>query len=152
MTTVKDKRRWMCADQILSDKYTHLLGAGDQIQVLVPARPVLSHWSVLPAPNDAFYFFGVGGSVGVWTQGLTLVRQVSSTWATMPTLFGVGYFQDGISWTVCPGWLQTSILLIPWCCFLICELILCLPKQWMKCVWNIKTCLYFKAKSKPAIK
>jgi hypothetical protein len=27
-------------------------------------------------------------------------------------LFCVGYFPDGASWTICPGWLQTMILLI----------------------------------------
>jgi hypothetical protein len=34
------------------------------------------------------------------------------TWATLPALFCLGYFWDRVSWTICPDWLQTVILLI----------------------------------------
>jgi hypothetical protein len=33
-------------------------------------------------------------------------------WATPPVLFYVGCFQDRVSRTIFPGWLQTAILLI----------------------------------------
>jgi hypothetical protein len=33
-------------------------------------------------------------------------------WATPPILFCEGFFQDRVSQTICPGWLQTTILLI----------------------------------------
>jgi hypothetical protein len=35
-----------------------------------------------------------------------------SPWATPPELFCDGFFWDRVSWTVCPGWLQTVIFLI----------------------------------------
>jgi hypothetical protein len=36
----------------------------------------------------------------------------STTWATLPALFCVGYFQDIVSQAICPAWLLTMILLI----------------------------------------
>jgi hypothetical protein len=36
----------------------------------------------------------------------------SSPWATPPALFLWWVFQAMVSWTVCPGWLLTMILLI----------------------------------------
>jgi hypothetical protein len=33
-------------------------------------------------------------------------------WATPPVLFRDGFFQDRVSWTICPSWLWTEILLI----------------------------------------
>jgi hypothetical protein len=43
-----------------------------------------------------------------------LLGRHSTTWATLPenTIFCVGYFQDRVLWTLCPGWPQTMILLI----------------------------------------
>jgi hypothetical protein len=35
-----------------------------------------------------------------------------TTWATPPALFHDGFFQDSVSRTICPGWLQIEILLI----------------------------------------
>jgi hypothetical protein len=35
-----------------------------------------------------------------------------SPWVTSPALFCDGFFQDGVSWTICLGWLRTMILLI----------------------------------------
>jgi hypothetical protein len=46
-------------------------------------------------------FFGTG----IWTQGLHLKPLHQS-------FFSDGFFQDRVLWTVCPGWLQTLILLI----------------------------------------
>jgi hypothetical protein len=48
------------------------------------------------------FFFS---STRAWTQGLI-------PWATPPAIFCVGFFWNRVSWTVCPGWLQTLILLI----------------------------------------
>jgi hypothetical protein len=48
----------------------------------------------------SFFFF----SAEVWTQDLHL------EWLTSPFLWRV--FWDRVSWTICPGWLWTSILLI----------------------------------------
>jgi hypothetical protein len=36
----------------------------------------------------------------------------SSPWAAPPALFGKGILQHRVSQTICPGWLQTVILLI----------------------------------------
>jgi hypothetical protein len=33
-------------------------------------------------------------------------------WATPPAFFCDGFFWDSVSWTICPWWLQPSILLI----------------------------------------
>jgi hypothetical protein len=33
-------------------------------------------------------------------------------WTTPPALFVMGFFQDRVLWTICPGWLRTAILLI----------------------------------------
>jgi hypothetical protein len=33
------------------------------------------------------------------------------TWATLPAHFCVGYFQDKVLQTICPGWLENTILL-----------------------------------------
>jgi hypothetical protein len=35
-----------------------------------------------------------------------------TTWTTPPVLLCDGFFQDRVSWTICPGWLQTAILFI----------------------------------------
>jgi hypothetical protein len=42
----------------------------------------------------------------------TWLGKYSTTLATLPALFCVGYFQDRVSQTVSPSWLQTRILLI----------------------------------------
>jgi hypothetical protein len=42
---------------------------------------------------------------GAWTQGLHL-RPLHQP------IFVMGFFQDRVSWTVCPGWLGTAIFLI----------------------------------------
>jgi hypothetical protein len=33
-------------------------------------------------------------------------------WATPPDFLFEGYFRNRVSWTICPGWLRTTILLI----------------------------------------
>jgi hypothetical protein len=45
----------------------------------------------------------------LWYWGL---NSGSSPWATPPALFLWRDFQDRVSWTICPSWLQTLILLI----------------------------------------
>jgi hypothetical protein len=50
-------------------------------------------------------------STGVWTQGPTLARQASTTWATPPVLFCVVHFQDRVLRIVCPVWVWATILL-----------------------------------------
>jgi hypothetical protein len=47
---------------------------------------------------------------GVCTQGSTLATQVCLSHTSSP--FALSYFGDVISQTICPGWPQTSILLI----------------------------------------
>jgi hypothetical protein len=44
------------------------------------------------------------------TQSLETSDRVVSKWTPSP--FCSGYFGDGIQQTICPGWLQTEILLI----------------------------------------
>jgi hypothetical protein len=59
-----------------------------------------------------FLFFGFFFSVLEFELSSScLLGRHSITWATLPTLFCVGYFPDG-SRTVCLGWLQITILLI----------------------------------------
>jgi hypothetical protein len=41
-----------------------------------------------------------------------LLGRHSTTWATLPALFSIGYFWDRILQTVCLGWLWTTIFLI----------------------------------------
>jgi hypothetical protein len=46
----------------------------------------------------------------LWCWGLT---SEPTPWATPLALFLVmDFFQDGVLWTICPGWLQMAILLI----------------------------------------
>jgi hypothetical protein len=58
-------------------------------------------------------FWGLRGGTEVWTQGL-----VDCKAGTLPlephtsSPFPSGYFRDRVSWTICPGWLRTLILLI----------------------------------------
>jgi hypothetical protein len=52
--------------------------------------------------STVFFFF-------LWYRGL---NSGPSLWATPLAFFHDGYFQDRVSWTICLGWLWTSILLI----------------------------------------
>jgi hypothetical protein len=54
-----------------------------------------------------FYFIIYFVVLGFELKASYLLGRHSTTWA----LFCVGYFWDGISWTICPDWLWTSILL-----------------------------------------
>jgi hypothetical protein len=45
----------------------------------------------------------------VWCWGL---NSVPTPWATPPALFYDRFFWDRVSWTNCPGWLRSVILLI----------------------------------------
>jgi hypothetical protein len=53
-----------------------------------------------------WYFFG---RIVVWTQGLTLAGQ---TLLPLESLHQPFFVLDIVSWTICPGWFPTSILLI----------------------------------------
>jgi hypothetical protein len=61
-----------------------------------------------------FFFLMV---LGLWTQGLILTRQALYTWATLPSLFGVGYFLDRVSRTICLGasWVARITGMSHWC-------------------------------------
>jgi hypothetical protein len=59
--------------------------------------------------NFFFFFFS---STGVWTQGLTLGRQVLLLLEPLCQFFFVMQFLKIGSRTICPGWLQNVILLI----------------------------------------
>jgi hypothetical protein len=56
------------------------------------------------ASSSSFFFFFFFGSTLVWTQGLHLS-------VTPPAFFCDGFFWDRVSWTICPSWLWTTILL-----------------------------------------
>jgi hypothetical protein len=48
----------------------------------------------------------------VWTQGFTLAKQALYAWATALVHFAVVILEMEFSQTVCPGWPQTTLLLI----------------------------------------
>jgi hypothetical protein len=54
---------------------------------------------------NTHYFFSFLG----WYWGL---NSVSTPWATCQPYVCDGFFQDRVSWIICPGWLQTMIFLI----------------------------------------
>jgi hypothetical protein len=58
--------------------------------------------------NVVFFFCGTS----VWTQGVTLARQVLHhlSHSTIPFCVSVGYFRGKILQTICPGWVRTLIL------------------------------------------
>jgi hypothetical protein len=70
----------------------------------------MKFWSLLNLSPDLSWMWLFFGDTGVWTPGLTLARQDSTTWAAPPLLFYVGYFWDRVSRAVCPNWPQTVIL------------------------------------------
>jgi hypothetical protein len=73
---------------------------------------VLGLWAcaTMPGPNSGNFFFAV---LGFELRASTLAMQAlyHLRHSTSP-VFGVGYFQDRASWTICPGWLRNAILLI----------------------------------------
>jgi hypothetical protein len=60
--------------------------------------PVDLEW----ASHLSFFFFSV----------VLELELRAYTLSTPPTLFCVGFFRDGVSGTLCLGWLQTSVLLL----------------------------------------
>jgi hypothetical protein len=46
---------------------------------------------------------------GVWTQGFTLAKQAFYDLSHTSSPFCSGYFRDGISQSICPGWPWTFI-------------------------------------------
>jgi hypothetical protein len=53
-------------------------------------------------------FFFLNSVLGFELRASHLLGRWSTTWATPPALLCVGFFQDRISWTICPGWLSVS--------------------------------------------
>jgi hypothetical protein len=68
-------------------------------------------WTVGILSLSLFFFFLV--VLGFELKALRLLGRHSTTWAILPVLFCVEYFQNRISWTVCPGWLQPPPLRDP---------------------------------------
>jgi hypothetical protein len=60
----------------------------------------------------SFFLFFSFGSTEVWSEGVGLSRQNTTTWATPPALSSVAYFGDRVLKAICPSCLPTSILLI----------------------------------------
>jgi hypothetical protein len=90
-------------------KYDYLLGEtwASGLVILPSSKTDLYErrvGEVVIRKNQAFYFI-----LHYW--GL---NPGTSPWATPPALFCEGgfFFWDRVLWTVCPGWLQTTILLI----------------------------------------
>jgi hypothetical protein len=48
-----------------------------------------------------FLFFNA--ILGFELRASHLLGRLSATWATLPALLGERYFQDRVSWTICPG-------------------------------------------------
>jgi hypothetical protein len=68
-------------------------------------------WKVLQHSLKRFFFFFLV-VLAFELNASRLLGRHSTPWATPSVLFCVGYFQNRVSWTICPGWLQTLILLI----------------------------------------
>jgi hypothetical protein len=73
--------------------------------------------SFLSFPTDFLWFFDsknsfVFAGTGVWTQGFSLAKLLLWHLSHTSSPFYSGYFKDGVSWTICPGWLPTEILQI----------------------------------------
>jgi hypothetical protein len=72
------------------------------------------HKAITPALPYALLFlsFFICGTA-VWTQGLTLLKQVLYGLSHSTSLsFCIGNIWDRVSWAICLGWLWTTILLI----------------------------------------
>jgi hypothetical protein len=68
---------------------------------------------VLPLFTDEETAPSVFGGIGVWIQGFTLVKQALYCLSHTSSPFCHSYFGDGgVSWTICPGWPWTVILLL----------------------------------------
>jgi hypothetical protein len=87
---------------------------GLELSIFLPQPPKC--WDYRYAPPHLFfclarYTFCFVDSTGVRTKGL--LGRCSTTWTTRPALFFCnGYFQDMVSWTICPSGPRTWILLI----------------------------------------
>jgi hypothetical protein len=60
----------------------------------------------------SYSFFSLVDGTGVWIRTPCLLRRLSINWTTPLAFFCNEFFQDRVSRTICPGWLQTMILLI----------------------------------------
>jgi hypothetical protein len=57
--------------------------------------------------NVCLGFFLCVCGTGVWIQGFALAKQALYHLSHTSSPFCSGYFGDLVSWTICPGWLQT---------------------------------------------
>jgi hypothetical protein len=64
-----------------------------------------------PLPNLCLLSFLLA-ILGFELKASHLLNRYSTTWVTPPALFCTGYFWHRVSWTICLGWLQTTVLLI----------------------------------------
>jgi hypothetical protein len=73
-------------------------------------------WKEIKDMNSPFtvclcgFFFLMVSGFELWVSH-TVVRQ-ATTWATLPTPFSVGHFQDKNLWAICLGCIGTVILLM----------------------------------------
>jgi hypothetical protein len=72
------------------------------------APPPCSMWQDTTGPPPLFFLVGLESEL----RALCLPGRCSATGATLPALFCVWYCQDRVFQAVCPGWLQTTIILI----------------------------------------
>jgi hypothetical protein len=70
---------------------------------------LVSDHNFLIVPPIFFFFFSFGGN-GIWTQGLTLVKQELYHLTDTSSPFCFGYFGDRVLQTICLDWPQTVIL------------------------------------------
>jgi hypothetical protein len=71
------------------------------------ARQAFYHLSHSGQPHRLVFLSPFFGETSVWTQGFMLAKQVLYS-----SRFALVILEMGVSWTVCPGWPQTTVLLI----------------------------------------
>jgi hypothetical protein len=72
-------------------------------------------WIFFPECQElliAFSLFVCFVRTGVWTQDFVLAKQEFNHLSHNSSPFCSGYFRDGVSRTICPGWPWTKALLI----------------------------------------
>jgi hypothetical protein len=88
---------------------------GDWTQNLMHARQMIYaelHPHALSLFSCCWGFFSLFCETVVWTQDSALAKQVLYCLSHTFRPFFPGYFGNGVSWTICPVWPQTAILLI----------------------------------------
>jgi hypothetical protein len=64
------------------------------------------------SPQLIYIIFSFFAVLGLELKASHLLGRHSTTWAIRPAFFYIGYFQDRVLRTICPGWLGTLIFLI----------------------------------------